>query len=312
VVASVKKECKMEQIRGEPLIFIEPMSNIARAPSRSFRNMILKTRTIDGMSFSFSNEREFECIYHTIFKVESWRFIAHTPAPFILDCGAHIGISVLYFKKRYPRAKIVAFEPNPTTFKLLELNVRQNNVHDVELVNAALSMSPGEIDFYICEETADPSTWAWGNSGIKGTSYDPSTHKTIRVPTVQLSSFINQAVDFIKIDVEDMEEIVLEEIAEKLCFVEQLAIEVQCRDAHEFGSLHNILSILSRGGFEYFITQGNKLIRVGQLKEPGTFNLEIIAHRRSRALWWRMHVIRNMNRLHRLMTGNVRYPSLPA
>src|SRR5437773_1931564 len=117
--------------------------------SRSSGNMILKTRKIDGISFSFLNEKEFEFLYHEIFKVEEWRFTAKTPSPFIIDCGAHIGISVLYFKKLYPRAKIAAFEPNPDTFKLLELNIRQNNLSDVKLVNAAISNSTEEgIDFY--------------------------------------------------------------------------------------------------------------------------------------------------------------------
>jgi FkbM family methyltransferase len=271
--------------------------------------MILKTRKIDGISFSFLNEKEFGCLYHEIFKTEGWRFIAKTPSPFILDCGAHIGISVLYFKKLYPRAKIVAFEPNPDTFKLLELNIRQNNLSDVELVNAALSNSTEEIDFYISEETSDPSTWAWGNSGVKSTSNSLNTHKTIKVPTVQLSSYINQAIDFLKLDIEGMEEIVLKEIEDKLCFVEQLAIEVQSNTS-EFNSLQNILSILSRERFIFAITHQNKLIRADQIKRTESYILQINAHKRGSALWWRMRVIRNMNRLYRVVTGNVAYPSL--
>lgn len=266
--------------------------------------MVLKTRKIDGISFSFLNEKEFEFLYHEIFKVEEWRFIANTPSPFILDSGAHIGVSVLYFKKLYPRARIVAFEPNPDTFKLLELNIRQNNLSGVELVNAAVSNSTEGIDFYICEEASDPLTWAWANTGVKSTSYSPTTHKTIKVPTVQLSSYINQTIDFLKIDIEGMEEIVLKEIEDKLCYVEQLAIEVHSNATNEFKSLQNILTILNRERFKVAITQQNKLIRVDQIKRTEPYFLQLYANKRGSAVWWRMRVLRNMNRAYRVVTRN--------
>ena len=40
-----------------------------------------------------------------------------------IDCGANIGISILFFKKQYPDCTIMAFEPNPHAFPLLEKNV---------------------------------------------------------------------------------------------------------------------------------------------------------------------------------------------
>lgn len=41
----------------------------------------------------------------------------------IVDLGANIGISTLFFAAKYPQAKIHAFEPNPQTFEVLERNV---------------------------------------------------------------------------------------------------------------------------------------------------------------------------------------------
>ena len=117
--------------------------------------MTIKTTKIDGITFSFVNEVEFAYLYDEIFYLNEYGFAANTTAPLIIDCGAHIGISTLYFKKLYPQAKVIAFEPNPETFKLLELNVRQNNLRNVELVNAAVSDSTEEIDFYVCQETPD-------------------------------------------------------------------------------------------------------------------------------------------------------------
>jgi len=39
--------------------------------------------------------------------------------PLIVDCGANIGVSVLWFTTRYPEAHIVAIEPAPDNFALL-------------------------------------------------------------------------------------------------------------------------------------------------------------------------------------------------
>jgi FkbM family methyltransferase len=42
--------------------------------------------------------------------------------PLIVDCGANIGASVLWFTARYPKAHIVAVEPAPANFALLKKN----------------------------------------------------------------------------------------------------------------------------------------------------------------------------------------------
>jgi FkbM family methyltransferase len=42
---------------------------------------------------------------------------------FIIDCGANIGMSSLYFLNRYPTVKIVAIEPDPDTFEICKINL---------------------------------------------------------------------------------------------------------------------------------------------------------------------------------------------
>lgn len=42
--------------------------------------------------------------------------------PIIVDCGANIGLSALWFAHRFPRAVIWAVEPEPDNFALLEIN----------------------------------------------------------------------------------------------------------------------------------------------------------------------------------------------
>src|SRR5262245_3958230 len=45
--------------------------------------------------------------------------------PVILDCGANIGISVLNYKRQFPRAHIVAFEPDPEFAPVLRRNLKK-------------------------------------------------------------------------------------------------------------------------------------------------------------------------------------------
>jgi len=217
----------------------------------------IKTATIDDITFSFVNKEEFEDLYHEIFYHKAYKFTANTVSPYILDCGAHIGISVLYFKKLYPQAKVIAFEPSPDTFKLLELNVRQNNLMDVELVNAAISDNLGEIDFYVSKGA---SSWHWSDTGVKNAWHSSEEFESIKVPAVRLSSYITRNVDLLKLDVECMEEIALREIEYKLHFIKEIRMEFHSYITEE-NNLERILSILRRNKFK-FTSKSNSLKRI--------------------------------------------------
>src|SRR5215472_4372603 len=48
--------------------------------------------------------------------------VASGRQPLIIDCGANIGASVLWFLARYPQAHVVGIEPAPSNFELLTCN----------------------------------------------------------------------------------------------------------------------------------------------------------------------------------------------
>src|SRR5436853_2313672 len=66
----------------------------------------LHETTIDGLRFTYGNRAEFKRIYADIFVNDEYAFSPATEAPRILDCGAHIGLSVLYLKQRFPGARV--------------------------------------------------------------------------------------------------------------------------------------------------------------------------------------------------------------
>ncbi|WP_348267259.1 FkbM family methyltransferase [Edaphobacter paludis] len=60
--------------------------------------------------------------------------------PLIIDCGANIGASVTWFASRYPAAHIVAIEPAPDNFALLDKNCAGL---DVDLRKAGIGPQDG-------------------------------------------------------------------------------------------------------------------------------------------------------------------------
>jgi FkbM family methyltransferase len=56
----------------------------------------------------------------------------------IVDCGANIGCSAIYFNKIVNNAKIICIEPDNKNFKLLKKNSRNSNF---ELINSAVANS---------------------------------------------------------------------------------------------------------------------------------------------------------------------------
>jgi FkbM family methyltransferase len=180
-----------------------------------------------------------------LFVRKLYHFEAATAEPRILDCGGNIGMSVLYFKQVYPGSRIVVFEPDPAIFPYLDDNVRHNQLDGVEVKHAALGKTEGTLAFY--------SDGLYGSclaehapAGIPNgwTRYD--------VPCVRLSTYLNEPVDMLKMNIEGAERDVINECAGVLRNVREIVIEYH----HLPGlprTLHEILSTLHEQGFEYLI-----------------------------------------------------------
>ncbi len=175
-------------------------------------------------------------------------------APVIIDAGAHIGISTLYFAKIFPTAQILAIEPNPITRDLLEKNVWNNRLEDrVTILPFALSNQTGTTPLYHLPDkqwqlNANLTPQAWNGDKLT------ETHE---VETITLSSLITQPVDLIKLDIEGAELLILKESRETLYLVQQLWVEF-----HPSGknSLLELTQILEKQGFKIIIWQKEKIV----------------------------------------------------
>jgi FkbM family methyltransferase len=69
--------------------------------------------------------------------------IADGKTPFIIDAGANIGASAVYFALNFPKARIICFEPDLENFKLIQKNTYGLNV---DLRQQAIGSDNGRVE----------------------------------------------------------------------------------------------------------------------------------------------------------------------
>ncbi|MBT5716224.1 MAG: FkbM family methyltransferase, partial [Opitutae bacterium] len=127
------------------------------------------------------------------------------------DVGANVGLYVWEVRKVCPTRKILAFEPDPANFALLEMTRKEADIQNLELCPDALSNQTDEVFF-----SQDPLTSATGC--IQGEEkpwveqYLNGSTNQITVNTRTMDSAVddNKIPSLIKIDVEGHEVEVLE------------------------------------------------------------------------------------------------------
>ena len=170
----------------------------------------------------------------------------------VIDCGANIGVSLLYIKIRAPRAQVICFEPNPPARAVLEKNIEANNWgKEVQVFTYALGKEKGTMNFYVDEREVTSSGGSIAhylkNKNRKLDSY------AVEVDT--LSHYIDGPVDFLKMDIEGSEFDVLEELVSQQTLRHIAAIQLEYHYMPGFFTrpLSEILVLLESGGFNTFI-----------------------------------------------------------
>lgn len=157
---------------------------------------------------------------------------------YIIDCGANIGLSVIYLKQLYPDAQILAFEPDDTNFELLTKNA--SSFKNVELKKEAVWIEDTTIGF--------------SNEGSMSSKLQQDMHSSNKVTATRLKNFLNRKVDFLKIDIEGAEYEVLKDIEPALFNVENLFLEYHGNFSQN-QELSHILDIITKNGFHFYIKE---------------------------------------------------------
>ncbi len=184
-------------------------------------------------------------------------------APRILDLGANIGLSVLFFKARWPDARVVAFEADPRIYAYLRRNLEANGISDVETVGKAAWDADEQLTFL--QEGADGGRVSRTGSGTP-----------VSVEAVHLGRLLAaQQFDFIKMDIEGAEARVVPACAQLLGTARWVFIEYHSTP-RERQSLADILSVLRDLGFRVHILTENASPRPFlEVRTQGGFDLQL-------------------------------------
>lgn len=111
----------------------------------------------------------------------------------IVDCGANIGLTSIFFRKKYPNAKIVAVEPEQNNYELMTKNLKSYS--NVFLLNVGVWNKDTNL------VVNDPAATAWGFSFHEVEGEPESSIKALSVKSIMDTCDIDH-IDILKIDIE--------------------------------------------------------------------------------------------------------------
>jgi FkbM family methyltransferase len=167
-----------------------------------------------------------------------YRFESILPVRRVLDLGANIGLSALYFNRAHPDATIACIEASPKNAALLARTVSLNGL-PARIIQAAIGVNNGTATFW---DTKDPSCCTLIQD------QRASSASQLTVPQITVESVMAQmgwdALDLVKTDIEGYERFLLKHNVEWLG--KTAAILGEIHEGYSFGELS---SDLHRFGF---------------------------------------------------------------
>lgn len=178
--------------------------------------------------------------------------------PYIIDCGANIGMSVIYMKELFPKARIIAFEPDETNFDLLTKNIKSFEYSGVTLRKQAVWI--------------ENTTLLFSNESSMGSKIETAnSSNTKEVEAIRLKDLITENIDFLKIDIEGAENAVLNDISDRLHFVKNMFLEYH-GTFEQNNELSKMINIVSNAGFNFYIKEAASIYDTpfDRVKNPNT------------------------------------------
>lgn len=139
----------------------------------------------------------------------------------VLVIGAHIGTMAIPLAKQF--AWVAAIEANPNTFRLLEMNIRLNNVTNCDIFNIAANDKDEKLRFMLSRANSGGSKRKPINDHYM---YNYDAPQEIEVTGVSLDTFFNRRdFDLVLMDIEGSEYFALKGMQHILSHTQTLIIE---------------------------------------------------------------------------------------
>lgn len=168
--------------------------------------------------FSISNLGPDLTTLFQIFFAKEYEMPVNISPHYIIDLGANIGLSAIYYANRYPNAIIIALEPDEENFNLLKLNSQPYS--NIIPLNKAIWSESKKINLLKSEN----GNWAYQTTDVKSESL--KTVEAISLFDLIQEYNINR-VGILKIDIEGTEkQIFSHNFCDWLKRVDTIAIEL--------------------------------------------------------------------------------------
>lgn len=208
------------------------------------------TVQLSGISTRYTHGASMLHSWQEIFADEVYRFIPNNSRPYIIDGGANIGLSTLYFALRHPQSRIDAYEADPHIFQVLQQNIaahRSQLQARIQLHQQALWHSDTQLTFHEEGALAGSVVGDFGRTG-----------NTQTVPAINIGRLLQQRVDLLKLDIEGAENELLPTLKPVLTNIDYLFVEYHSLQEQP-QQLGQLLLLLSNAGFRYHIREAAKL-----------------------------------------------------
>ena len=188
------------------------------------------------------------------------KLLGRRPTPVILDVGACAGDDTIRYFRLFPRARLFAFEPLPANQEIIRANFSKYGV-TAELVPIALSNHSGPSVFHVSSGTPPElfsgEDWNYGNksSSLLAPAAEPmhgwiGFPDRITVTCETLDAFCKARglgrLDFVHMDVQGAEGLVLEGAKATLSHIRVLWLEVSNQELYRGQKLRAEIEDLMR------------------------------------------------------------------
>lgn len=208
------------------------------------RQPLYKQRFLNGF-ISFNSVPEFLHGINEIFVDNIYKLETGNKRPIILDCGGHIGLSAIYFKRQHPNALVTVFEPDAGNFEFLKNNLVSQGYGDVVLRSEAIWKENTTLVFNSETSMSSKIVTSKEKSGVN-------------VKAIRLRDLLNTEIDLLKLDIEGAEYEVLKDIKDKLYLIKNIFIEYHGLFAQQ-DELMQILQWVIDAGFNFYIKEAHNV-----------------------------------------------------
>ena len=171
------------------------------------------------------------------------------PIKTIVDIGANIGQSALYYRELFPESTLYCYEPIPAIYDQLKQKTRNDSA--IHSFQNGVGASPGELEIVLLEDHLSQQ-----HSFNKAAG---KSDKTILVPITTVDEIIQKqkikTIDLLKIDTEGFEIEVIEGAAKSISLnqVKAIYLEVGLSSENQHNSsFMKVFDTLEKAGFTFF------------------------------------------------------------